>query len=146
MYVVASSRRWRAASIIWRATASRSASEPPPTLWSSNWKPPPELMPRIGGGGKATTMASRISPSRARRRARIASAWRSARFRFDQGDSRGKREATFGPLTPEMKLRPPIATTVSTPSVSSSIFSIWRTTASVRSSDAASGSWTATSR
>ena len=36
-------------------------------------------------------------------------------FRFDHGVSRGKSEATFGPLTPEMKLRPPMATTVSTP-------------------------------
>jgi hypothetical protein len=45
-----------------------------------------------------------------------------------------------------MKLRPPIATTVSTPSVSSKICSIWRTTASVRSSEAASGSWTLTSK
>jgi hypothetical protein len=55
-------------------------------------------------------------------------------------------EATFGPLTPVMKLRPPMATTVSTPGVSSMICSIWRTTASVRSSDAASGSCTLTRR
>jgi hypothetical protein len=45
-----------------------------------------------------------------------------------------------------MKLRPPMATMVSMPGVSARIRSIWRTTASVRSSDAASGSWTLTSR
>ena len=54
-------------------------------------------------------------PRRARRRPRIAPAWSSGVFRFDQGVRRGKSEATFGPLTPVMKLRPPMATTVSTP-------------------------------
>ena len=132
--------------MICRAAASRSFSEPPATLWTSNWKPPPELMPRIGGGGNTTTAASWIPPRRARRRPRIASAFSSGVLRLDHGVSRGNREATLGPLTPEMKLRPPMATTVSIPGVSSRIFSIWRTTASVRSSEAASGSCTLTRR
>ncbi len=144
--VAASSGRWRAASMILRAVSSSSWSEPPATLCSSNWNPPPELMPRIGGGGNTTMEASWMLLRRARRRPRIAPAWSSADFRFDQGVSRGKREATFGPLTPVMKLRPPMATTVSTPGVSSRIFSISRTTASVRSTEAASGSWTLTRR
>jgi hypothetical protein len=45
-----------------------------------------------------------------------------------------------------MKLRPPMATIVSIPGVWRRICSIWRTTASVRSSDAASGNWTVTTR
>ena len=146
MNVEASSGRWRAASMICRAAASRSCSEPPATLWSSNWKPPPELMPRMGGGGNTSTNASWMPASRARSRARIASACSSRVLRWGHGASRGKSEATLGPLTPEMKLRPPMATTVSTPGVSSRICSIWRTTASVRSSEAASGSCTFTRR
>ena len=78
----------------------------------------------MGGGGKTTTTASWMLPRRARRRPRIAPAWSSGDFRWDHGVSRGKSEATFGPLTPVMKLRPPMATTVSTPGVSSRIFSI----------------------
>ena len=146
MKVEASSGRSLASWIIRRAAASRSWSEPPATLWTSNWKPPPELMPRIGGGGNTSTNASWMPPRRARSRARIASAWSSRVLRWCHGVSRGKSEATLGPLTPVMKLRPPMATTVSTPGVSSRICSIWRTTASVRSSEAASGSCTFTRR
>ena len=130
---------------IW-VCCTRAASPAPLRSSTCILNPPVAPRPGTGGGGNTPRKPSGMLANWACKRPAIAIALRSGVVRSLNGSSMMNMTAAFGTLTKPLIERPGNATTLSTPDSVSAIFDICLTTASVRSSDEAFGSWAIATR
>ena len=115
----------------------------PARSWTRSLKPPAVPSPRTGGGGMTKICASWISDSRCCRVWISSGAVGPFRGRSSNGSGPTKMAPAFDALERVAPENPANATANLIPGVSRMISLARRTTASVRSSDAPSGSWIA---
>jgi hypothetical protein len=132
------------------AVAAWSGANPAfPRSWTWSRKPPEASIPWIGGASNATTIPSWILETFARSSAKMSGECRGlpsffpSSSRSPQGLSGKNIVPWLGAFAPTRTLSPEIPMQCATPSISSPSLMTRAIRASVRSSEAPSGSWTA---